>query len=100
MRENEKREERDTPPLNPHIIVMPRGDRDLAVVTLKERLSLSAVADIMRQIARALEYLHSKGIVHADVKLLVRTSKPRLFLGSRARSRAESPSLLRRLEAD
>ena len=46
-RENEKRRERDTPPLNPHIIVMPRGDRDLAVAMLKERLSLPAVADII-----------------------------------------------------
>ena len=70
--ENVKREKSQLPPLPPRIIVMPRGDRDLTVAALKERLSLSDVCVIMRQVARSLSHLHSKGILHADVKLLVR----------------------------
>ena len=50
---------------------MPQGGRDLAVVALKERLKLPNIHGIMGQIAKALAYLHSKGIAHADIKLLV-----------------------------
>ena len=51
-------------------IVMRKGARDLAVVALKERLDLPAVRGTMNQIARALAHVHSKRIVHADVKNL------------------------------
>ena len=57
--------------LQPFILVMPMGGRDLAVVALKERLKLPDIHGIMGQIAKALAYLHSKGIAHADIKLLV-----------------------------
>ena len=60
------------PLLQPHIIVMPMGSRDLAVVALKEQLKLPDIHGIMGQVAKALAYLHAKGIAHADVKLLVR----------------------------
>ena len=52
-------------------IVMPQGDRDLAVVALKERLDIPDVREIMLQQARNLEYIHSQRLVHADIKLLV-----------------------------
>ena len=70
--ENVKREKSQLPPLPPRIIVIPRGDRDLAVAALKERFDLSDVRVIMRQVGKGLDYIHSKGIVHGDVKLLVR----------------------------
>ena len=54
---------------------MPQGERDLAVVALKERLKLPDIHRIMGQIAEALAYLHSKGISHADVKLLVSANR-------------------------
>ena len=54
--------------------MMPLGGRDLAVAALKERLTISDVRTIMTQIGHALSYLHSKRIVHGDVKLLVRLS--------------------------
>ena len=59
------------PLLQPHIIVMPMGSRDLAVVALKEQLKLPDIHGIMGQVAKALAYLHTKRIAHADVKLLV-----------------------------
>ena len=59
------------PLLQPYIIVMPMGGRDLAVVALKERLKLPDIHGIMGQVAKALAYLHTKRIAHADVKLLV-----------------------------
>ena len=59
------------PLLKPYVIVMPMGGRDLAVAALKERLKLPDIHGIMGQIAKALAYLHSKGIAHADIKLLV-----------------------------
>ena len=59
------------PLLQPHIMVMPMGSRDLAVVALKEQLKLPDIHGIMGQVAKALAYLHTKRIAHADVKLLV-----------------------------
>ena len=59
------------PLLQPYILVMPQGGRDLAVVALKEQLKLPDIHGIMGQVAKALAYLHAKGIAHADVKLLV-----------------------------
>ena len=53
--------------LTDRIIVMEQGDRDLAVVALKEQLDLAATRTIVRQIALSLEYIHRKGIIHADV---------------------------------
>ena len=53
--------------LTDRIIVMEQGDRDLAVVALKEQLDLAATRNIVRQIALSLEYIHRKGIIHADV---------------------------------
>ena len=56
-------------------LIMPMGNRDLAVASLKERLDFSTIIDIMSQIAHCLQYIHSAlGIIHADVKLLVRSS--------------------------
>ena len=66
------------PLLQPYILVMPQGERDLAVVALKERLKLPDIHRIMGQIAEALAYLHSKGLAHADVKLLVRVNSVHL----------------------
>ena len=57
--------------LQPYIIVMPKGGHDLAIVALKERLNLRDIHGIMGQVAKALAYLHSRGIAHADIKLLV-----------------------------
>ena len=65
------------PLVYPHMILMPKGDRDLAVVALKERLMLPDCQDILGEIGRALAYLHSKSIVHADVKLLVSRQRKR-----------------------
>ena len=55
-------------------LIMPMGNRDLAVASLKERLDFSTIIAIMSQIACCLQYVHSVGIIHADVKLLVRSS--------------------------
>ena len=41
------------PLLQPYILVMPQGGRDLAVVALKERLKLSDIHGIMGQSASA-----------------------------------------------
>ena len=53
--------------LRPRILVMESGDRDLAVVALKEQLTLSTTQLVFSQIACSLEHLHSVRILHGDV---------------------------------
>ena len=88
--ENVKREKSQLPPLPSRIIVMPRGDRDLAVAALKERFDLSDVRVIMRQVAQSLDHVHSKSIVHGDVKLLVRRKAQKRHPPAQTVSRAQN----------
>lgn len=51
-------------------IVMEYCDRgSLSDIIFDANISLSDVVDIIRQLASALEYIHSCGVVHCDVKL-------------------------------
>ena len=59
-------------------IMLKRGERDLAAVALRERLGLSAIRDISRQVVRSLVHLHSKDILHADIKSLASLVASRL----------------------
>ena len=63
-------EDEEFQPLHNHILVMARGDRDLAAVALREQLDLSTIRRITREIAFAVQHLHSTGVIHSDLKQL------------------------------
>ena len=54
----------------PYAIVMSYGERSMRDVFLSERLSIKKTVAMFRQVAEALEYLHSKGWSHGDLKML------------------------------
>ncbi len=58
------------PPLHPHCIAMEAGERNLQVIFLHERPDEHQIRSMMTQIFEAVEYLHSKGIAHNDLKAL------------------------------
>ena len=51
-------------------IVMPAGQRNLAVVLLQERVDLPLVVVIFTSLGRALAHVHAAGKLHGDFKLL------------------------------
>jgi serine/threonine protein kinase len=55
-----------------HCFVMPRGDRSLAAVLSDEAIAtnMQLITPIVRQLAEALQFVHSRGIVHGDCKPL------------------------------
>ena len=55
---------------HPHVLVLPAMGASLATITLSERLAedIGEVRTIVTQIAGALAVLHSRGVVHGDVK--------------------------------
>ena len=55
---------------HPHGIVMKAADRNLAVIKLQERPTFKHIIHIMRQVALALQHLHSNSVVHGDIKPL------------------------------
>ena len=54
----------------PHGIVMPFAERTLDFIHRAERPDLAHVRMLMNQVGEALQHLHSKGIIHGDVKML------------------------------
>ncbi|KAF0682704.1 hypothetical protein As57867_025114, partial [Aphanomyces stellatus] len=54
----------------PHVVVMPAADRSLDDIYRKERPNESERRNLLQQVAEALQYLHSKELVHGDVKKL------------------------------
>ncbi|RHY66127.1 hypothetical protein DYB38_006488, partial [Aphanomyces astaci] len=53
-----------------NLVVMPAADRSLEDIFLKERPSEAQVIDMIKQVAAALDHLHSHRIVHGDLKKL------------------------------
>ena len=54
----------------PHGIVMEAGERNLSAIYLHEKPSAFAIRDMFRQMFEAVAHLHSKGIMHGDLKSL------------------------------
>eukprot|EP00526_Cylindrotheca_closterium_P028855 CAMPEP_0113648916 /NCGR_PEP_ID=MMETSP0017_2-20120614/25974_1 /TAXON_ID=2856 /ORGANISM="Cylindrotheca closterium" /LENGTH=1210 /DNA_ID=CAMNT_0000561221 /DNA_START=228 /DNA_END=3860 /DNA_ORIENTATION=- /assembly_acc=CAM_ASM_000147 len=52
-----------------HIIVMPFADRTLDMIFRTERQDVFAVRKMAMEIGEAVAHLHSRGIVHGDLKL-------------------------------
>ena len=51
-------------------VVMPCGDRNLAAIYMHERPPLNACRSLMEEIFKAVGELHSRGVVHGDLKQL------------------------------
>ncbi|KAH9137615.1 hypothetical protein LEN26_005657 [Aphanomyces euteiches] len=54
----------------PFVLVMPAADRSLEDVYLKERRSPTYIRFALEEVVLALQHLHSKAIVHGDLKKL------------------------------
>ncbi|KAF0685326.1 Aste57867_22746 [Aphanomyces stellatus] len=54
----------------PHMLVLPFADRSLQDIYDKEYVSENKIRQIMEEIARCLQHIHSRGIVHGDLKKL------------------------------
>lgn len=52
-----------------HVVVMPFADRTLERIFRKERPDIPAIRRLAREVGEAVAHLHSKGIVHGDLKL-------------------------------
>ena len=55
----------------PYCLVMPAADRNLAAVLSHERIAgkdWEQIKILCKEIARALDYMHSKKLIHADIK--------------------------------
>jgi len=53
----------------PHGIVMPAGDRNLLSIFQSERPSTAEIPLLMKQVAEAVHHLHSKDLMHGDIKM-------------------------------
>jgi serine/threonine protein kinase len=51
-----------------HAVVMPLAERNLDTLFGNERPPLTEVRILAKQLAEALSYVHSKGIIHGDLK--------------------------------
>lgn len=60
-----------------YLIVMPAADRSLEDIIKKEKPDSHAKMQLLKDIAEAIDHLHSKGVMHGDIKALniVRTDK-------------------------
>ena len=72
-----------------HAIVMPAADRSLLFIFQSERPDLSTTRALVREVVEAVDHLHSRGLVHGDIKVLRacrrgRASFPNLFSPSQA----------------
>ncbi|KAF0700357.1 Aste57867_9107 [Aphanomyces stellatus] len=54
----------------PHVLVMPSADRSLHDIFEKEFVSDNKIRQMMEEVAHGLQHIHSKGIVHGDMKML------------------------------
>jgi serine/threonine protein kinase len=54
----------------PHGIVMEAGERNLAAIYRHEKPSADAIRDMFKQMFEAVAHLHSKDIMHGDLKSL------------------------------
>ncbi|KAF0717419.1 Aste57867_2301 [Aphanomyces stellatus] len=54
----------------PHVLVMPSADRSLHDIFEKEFVSDNKIRQMMEEVAQSLQHIHSKGIVHSDLKML------------------------------
>ena len=52
-----------------HAIVMPFADRNLDAIFRSERPDKDDVRFLAKQLAEAIKYIHSEGLIHGDVKL-------------------------------
>ena len=54
----------------PNGVVMHAGDRNLMSIFNFENPGIDAIKPISRQVLEALKYIHDKGVMHGDVKML------------------------------
>ena len=52
-----------------HAIVMPFADRNLDAIFRSERPDKGDIRFMAKELAEALKHVHSKGLIHGDVKL-------------------------------
>ena len=52
-----------------HAIVMPLADRSLDAIFRSERPDKNQIRVLAEQLAEAIKHVHSKGLIHGDVKL-------------------------------
>ena len=51
-------------------LVMPAADRNLQEIFVKERPDVNTTRVLAQQVAKALDHLHDRGIMHGDLKML------------------------------